>query len=884
MSLNAAASVVTSSSRFWAKLAHNRSAWHPLAAHSADVAAVTRRLLQEDSTLPTRLARLGGGDALSPPDIALVTFLAAIHDIGKVNHGFQERRHSNTRERRVPWEGHVRILLRSLSYSPLAQAIEDCVSPLQIDDDLLRTLWLAAICHHGQPYALKGRGAVDTAVNPARLWSYDPESGRKPLAEIRRLGRLAVRWSELEKTGSPGRVSADPRITHLFAGIVTLADWIASTETAFPLQPDAEEDLDRYWSCARERADRACREIGVVASRSVISLSGASLYERLFPAVFGSQTGNEPTELQEEAASMELPPPGSRILIESETGSGKTEAALALYLRLRNAGQVGGLMFALPTRATSRAMYERVSKSLSEMYGDDIPHVALAIGGADPEVHTANETLAAPELRYDDDDSVSRLRMWASKRAKKFLAAEIVVGTVDQALLSSLAVRHAHLRLAALSRHLLVVDEVHSHDRYMLEALRTVLDFHTAAGGMAVLMSATLSQAARDLLGKDGGGDPFAVATGRPYPVLSVSEADADWDDRAMKSAGEGKTVEWRLASEREGLKEALESATVGGRICILRNTVKDAQQTVEELEDLDATDYLWRPARSNFTPAYHSRYGHHDRRALDDDVLKVFGKGADSQSGGIILVSTQVVEQSLDVDFDLLVTDLCPVDVLLQRIGRLHRHTSRDHERRAPYGQPRAIVLAPPEPFEPTRDFRGPQGWGTVYKNLPALELTRRLIGEHSTIHLPADNRLLVEKAFHSSRWDELRAEGWDDPVNEIEGTEFSHVSAARDALLCFESTYSENASRYRKEARIRTRLGDDRVRVELDPPAPCWYAGSETIDHVDLRLREVEGTDVDLGDPRIGPGRTGTDNVMEYQLGDQILRYEPTGWKLRG
>ncbi len=868
---------------FWAKLNLECGRWHSLLAHSADVAAVAAQLLRPESPLAARLAHIAGGRTLEPELTAFLVFLAGIHDLGKVNHGFQECRHLRRADRRYSWEGHVTVVLRSLSQGEFVDTVESILRPALGEGVEPLVLFLAAICHHGRPYDSEDLASMGAAGRRG-LWKMDPLSGRDPLAEIRRIGEWVRRWAGLEKSGPVQGIPSDPRFSHLFTGIVTLADWIGSTEEAFPLTSGELLDPEKYWDHARELAIRACREIGVGGERKVAPLPSEGVYEAIFPHVFGQKTGNSPTGLQESIATIPIPKPGSRVLVEAPTGSGKTEAALALYARLRSAGQVGGLVFALPTRATAHAMAERISKALSNIYEGEPPSVTLAVGGEGPQVHCEGRVLSGRPLVYDDEgEGRSPLVFWASSHAKKFLAAEIVVGTVDQVLLAALAVKHAHLRLAGLSRSLLVVDEVHSHDRYMLQVLKTLLDFSTGSGGISLLMSATLSAAARSLLGDGGIEGSLEGEKAKPYPTVAVREPESDWTYKQISETTRSRQVSWEISDESTGLSEAIEAARRGARVCVLRNTVRDVLDASQKLCELGEPELLWRPAGSAHHPPYHARYTPQDRRVLDEAVLAAFGKNGKAQSRGCVLIATQVVEQSLDVDFDLLVTDLAPIEVLLQRIGRLHRHRSRDEVRPEGYRFPKVMILGRDVPFEPRRDFRASHGLGTVYPNQPALELTRRVICERQEIELPTMSRDLIEEVFHPEKLAGLASEeGWEPVLAEMEGKALGQSLHARDCVLLFDRDLSENAHRFRDERRIHTRLGDDTLRISLDPPVPCWYAIGEHSDHVDLSVARLREGDVDLGDPMLVEGAIGEDGVMEYPLGNRSVRYETSGWKV--
>lgn len=541
-------------------------------------------------------------------------------------------------------------------------------------------------------------------------------------------------------------------------------------------------------------------------------------------------------------------------------------------------------MFALPTRATAHAMFGRVEAAVRALFGPTAPQVTLAVGGAVP-LDSRKEAagVTVPQTYAEDDLQWRKLTAWATEHHKRFLASEIVVGTIDQALLGGLAIRHAHMRLAGLSRHFLVVDEVHSHDRYMLEVLRNLLSFQSHVGGVALLMSATLSSSARDILAP-AEADPGSLEEeiARPYPSLAVAAPGGGWRIETVSTGSKSRSISWALGDEDQGIREALAAARSGARVCILRNLVRDARRTVNDLLERGHGELLWRPPGTDQSPPYHAQYASGDRRRLDAEILREFGKGASSVEGGSIVVATQVVEQSLDVDFDYLVTDLAPVEILVQRLGRLHRHLGRTRSGARPHGYevPNALVLGPPEPFNPRPAARGDHGWGTVYRDWAPIELTRRLVAQNPTISLPEESRRLLESVYHPEAVSALRAEaGWGPVLDESEGVGLCHSLQAHQCILRFDQTYQENAERYRDESSIRTRLGDDTVMVQLTPSVRCWYA-DEYESFVPRRSEDVAKAGLDLSDPCVGPGQPDENGTMQYPFGKGTLAYEPTGW----
>ena len=285
-----------------------------------------------------------------------------------------------------------------------------------------------------------------------------------------------------------------------------------------------------------------------------------------------------------------------------------------------------------------------------------------------------------PEFRvqWSDGDRVDcDLTRWAAEQPKRYAAARFTVGTIDQALLAVLQVKHAHLRAACLVRHLLVIDEVHASDPYMRALVERLIELFRVCGGHVLLMSATLGAETRELLlGGRHSVPPIDETVAIPYPLLSTSFAGPI----PIRGDGYVKIVDvspapW-IDQPSAVAARAVEAVRQGAKVLVIRNTVRAAIETQLAVEALLPADdpNLFRVA--DVATLHHGRFAAEDRRRLDAAIEERLGKGSAAQP--VIVVATQTVEQSLDVDADLLLTDLCPIDVLLQRIGRLHRHRSR--------------------------------------------------------------------------------------------------------------------------------------------------------------------------------------------------------------
>jgi CRISPR-associated endonuclease/helicase Cas3 len=458
-----------------------------------------------------------------------------------------------------------------------------------------------------------------------------------------------------------------PAFHHAFAGLLMLADWLGSDTRFFPFAHGAAADRMAY---AGPVARRALREVGLAVEerRSAVVRLGFG-----FANLFG---GASPRPIQRDS----ILPTAKCVVLEAETGSGKTEAALWRFQHLFATGAVDGLYFALPTRAAASQMFARVKRFRDALFPPaDRPTVVLAVPGQVGADDARGHMLPGFTFEWNDrPDEAARQARWAAEHPKRFLAAQIAVGTVDQALLGAIATRHAHLRATALLRHLLVVDEVHASDRYMGTLLGNLLRGHLQAGGHALLLSATLGASTHArLLGTRC--LPLATAEAAPYPALTWAH---EGHSVVRKVDPEGTTKAVRLdpapliddAAAIAGI--ALKTAATGAKVLVIRNTVRAAIATAEALEAAagPAHPVLFRV--EGVATLHHGRFAPSDRQLLDAAVEAALGKASPAMPR--VVIGTQTLEQSLDLDADFLITDLCPVDVLLQRIGRLHRHGTR--------------------------------------------------------------------------------------------------------------------------------------------------------------------------------------------------------------
>lgn len=792
---------------------------HLLEHHLADVGACMEALLSQP-TIRGRLARAARRDDIDEATAARLAVFAALHDIGKVNVGFQtqiwqaEDWQGALRPR--GWgRGHTRDIVPVLNYDDRETAdwFFDALGfeeLLEWDADAGETtcgLFVATLSHHGEPLNLEG----GRQRNPSMWRAY---GGLDPKACVERISGLARIWFPAAFARDAPPLPSAPPFQHMFLGLCTLADWLGSNENFFQFQGAPQDD---YIATARIRAKRVVREIGLDISDQRADFGGAPSFQSLFEL-------NAPNSIQQAASDAPLDEP--LVVVESETGSGKTEAALWRFARMYADGLVDGLYFALPTRAAAVQIHGRVSLFAERMFtAADAPKPVLAAPGYIRFGDIKGERELQPYKVWWDSDATDH-RRWAAESAKRFLAAQIAVGTIDQAMMAALKVRHSHMRAACLARNLLVVDEVHASDAYMRRILEALLDAHIGAGGYALLMSATLGSDARHRLltrspmsAMDAPNMDDAVKAAYPS-VATVGEGIRPAGENAHRKRVRMEALPAMQDFDRTA-QRALQAARAGATTLVIRNTVRNAIATQQAIERAAADASMI--FTCNGTPTlHHGRFAAPDRHMLDAEVEALLGK--DTPSKGCVVVGTQTLEQSLDIDADLLITDLCPADVLLQRIGRLHRHT-RDN-RPDGYGQARCIALTPSDGDLSPLLSKTVNGLGTVYKDLRILEATRRLIHENPEWRIPEMNRRLVERATHPTALEAITAELGDDwrvHANEVEGELIADTMTASGVVMRLDKTfYGDNQDVIfgSMEERIRTRLGDEGIEVEFQPP----------------------------------------------------------------
>ena len=846
-------------------------AFHRLEHHCADVAACFEALIADD-VLALRFARAAGRDRpLDTVTSARLAVVAFLHDFAKLNAGFQfkVRDPGALPPNPPPRMSHIVEAFYCIEQPDMCEAL-GLYDLLAEWGEGLNALLLGALSHHGRPPRPPHGGS-----GPRSIW--EPFGGYDPVASASLLRKRAEAWFPRAFEHGP-TLPANPALAHLFAGVVALADQIGSDrERHFPFEPRADPD---YIDRARRQAREALAGRGLQRADWRAAAAGAD-----FHTMFGHPA---PRPLQAAVADAPLDTP--LLILESETGSGKTEAAVLRFAALLQAGLVDGLYFAVPTRAAAKQLHERVRRAVRALLpGSWADATALAVPG----YCVMGEASGRPEGGFrvfwdDGPDEALRVARWSAESVRHFLSAPAAVGTIDQALLAGLKVKWAHLRGAALSRSLLVVDEVHASDAYMTELLGTLLEGHLAVGGHALLMSATLGAAARTRFTSGRGQfevPPVAAAERAAYPCLTLAGRGAA-ATRPKAATGTPKAVSMEaqpwLDDDASIALAARTAAEEGAKVLVIRNTVASAQAVLDELAQLGA-DGMGLQVNGAGT-LHHSRFAVEDRRLLDDAVEAALGKRR-RPPGGCIVIGTQTLEQSLDIDADLLLADLCPVDVLLQRIGRLHRH---ENDRPGGYRQPRCIVLAPADGLERGLDgslmrhglgLRPGAPAGGIYRDLLGVEQTRRLIIDHPVWRIPEMNRMLVERATNPIGLEELARRlggAWVEHEALTFGIAAAEALIARRHSLDRRQPFDEDLAFPDLDEAVRTRLGEDGPRFELATAAPGPFGTPVRTFNLPAHLfgGAMPGTD-EIEAASLEPGTDGG----TLRVGAHAFRYDRTG-----
>lgn len=828
----------------WAKKSYNDGMmlWLPLMIHMKDSAVVAERLWNcwLSKGVKNTISDGTGGEEQAE---RLFVFLAAIHDLGKATPVFQAKlTRPLCRELDEQIEEKLKIAgvpLKSYHEFPYAAKTPHALATQILLQNAGCNSSVAAVlgAHHGKPpshVTLNACGVESYGFN----YHLEKEGKEAWISVQKELTEYALDLAEFSNIKDLPRPNMTAQV--LLSGLLVMTDWIASNEDYFPY-------IRLEDSAASLQTDKRIK-----SAWKQLSLSNpweadndwmnSDLYQERF--------GFESTTLQKTVTKTagDIDTPGILVL-EAPMGVGKTEAALACAEIFAEKTNRQGVFFALPTQATSDGIFPRLKNWISHLGQEAGYTISLAHGKAqfNEEYQSLKIFEGSTNIAVDEESGVF-VHEWFEGQKKSMLA-DFVVGTIDQLLLAALKQKHLMLRHLGLANKVVIIDECHAYDAYMGQYLNRALNWLGAYGVPVIVLSATLPAEKRqsvidaylnqDILPQQPK-DPLAGnktllketpswAQSREYPLITYTDG-IQVRQETVPTDGLTRNVELCFLSE-EALPEKLEELlSDGGCAGILVNTVKRAQAWAEELRIRFGEENV---------KLLHSRFLAPDRAEKERELLDEVGKpGTGKKRPALrIIVGTQVLEQSLDIDFDVMVTDLCPMDLLLQRIGRLHRHI-----RVRPLKLERAqcfIIGGDGENFESATE--------KIYGKY-LLMRTKALLPQQLT--LPADIPALVQDVYDENvafypkptGYDEAKKK-WEDLIADKEkrAKDFRIGPAWQDSAQTLVGWLDTDISQQQGEAAVRDT--DESIEVVLiqEKNGSCLYFLSDTEEGREIPLDEV-------------------------------------------
>lgn len=723
----------------WAKSPDTEGRWLTLSQHMQDSAAVGGWLI-ENWLAPGTLA-CGTDNGLSSECLRKVgIFLAGAHDVGKSTPAFAAQSAIlYAAMGQGGLTGNASVTGRQCHHTRTGFHLLLTFLQQKGLDRLSATTWAVVVAgHHGVvPSATELRQSLPTRYPD--FYGWEP-SARAAVWKARTTELLDEVWSmaglDAEDVSTWPALALGAQVT--LVGLVIMADWIASNTALFPLGP----------------AHPGRVESGVTAlrlPRPWRPQEAPESAEALFASRFDLFAGARPRPFQVSSvdAARWLPEHGL-LLLEAAPGEGKTEAALAAAEVLAQRFALGGAFVALPTQATTDAMFGRVISWLEHMGEDELPVGSTAWLGHSRRrlnrVYQGLPTVRLSEIHDEDACLQSRVAAHEWLTRKKALLATTVVATIDQLLLASLTLKHGALRFLGLATKVLIIDEVHAYDPFMRTHLVSLLQWLAELRVPVVMLSATLPSGIRQELVEAYAGptptvDPETSEKDAPYPRVTAAFRGGIRTWAPAPSGRASLVALQRITDDDDVIALRLEELLAdGGCALVVRNTVKAARRTAEAL----------RRRLPMQVECHHARFLAGDRQSNDERLLSQFGHpDLVAERGSIrptraVVVATQVAEISLDVDFDVLLTDLAPMDAIVQRIGRCHRH-----QRPRPHGlaDARCIVITDLAVDAPPRLSRGSVAvYGMALLLATAAQLEPRF---GNSLRLPDDIVPLVEGSY---------------------------------------------------------------------------------------------------------------------------------------
>jgi CRISPR-associated endonuclease/helicase Cas3 len=700
--------------QLWGKTVKDDPAtYHPALYHMLDAGHVARALLASEAPAHWKNSLASALRCDHDTVLLVAPWLVALHDLGKCSQAFQEMvpaQKSRLQEMGMPFSR--RSMSSSLTHPIIGAAVWPSLTkgPVgQLPDRLGEALRQVVAGHHG----------FWLAPGQARQAAQQLKSIEPGFWDQARIAAAQWLWDRLTPI-CPQRDTEDLSCAIMgLTGFTILCDWLASDERFF--RPAANVPPDDYLALSQARAQDAVAQAGFlhIAHSTAPTTFGGLFAYIASPRPLQSAVNAVPDEVLQEP---------TLAFIEAPTGEGKTEAALALAHRIGALRGSDALYYALPTMATSNSMYDRVNKYLHDDLGLDA-QCRLVHGQA-----YLLQDDAEPLLMNNGELESTMARSWFAP-LKKAVLAPFGVGTIDQAELAVLNVRHVALRCVGLAGKVVILDEVHAYDVYVTTIIERMLAWLRSLGSSVIVLSATLPTARRRALARAWGASATTPATMEGYPRFEVLSTAGHFVTTPA-TIQDGRTIGLGWLSFEQEAAEAkvrwlLEQVAQGGCACWITNTIAQAQALYGALRRLAPSDLP--------LDLIHSRFPLAQRKQIEGRIIERYGKNSADRRRGIV-VGTQVLEQSLDLDFDLMVSDLAPIDLLLQRAGRLHRHARPGR----PVAEARLWIN-----LSRQADGSADLGVNTYIYAEYILRRTLQTLDGRAKLNLPDDYRPLIEAVY---------------------------------------------------------------------------------------------------------------------------------------
>lgn len=698
--------------KYWAKTTQDRNPGISVFEHMLNVGCVARCLAEGTPNLLSRFQL----------EATTIGILAALHDLGKISPGFQRKCKAWLEDnglsriaRNGVWDTDMESDHGKITHAAIQKYLNDN------GVDCTAGKYLSAVLggHHGRLSPPNDRGFMPRGQITESGSGIDWEKERNGAAEAAR---------SLFESNLSGLAIDDmsPALWWL-AGLTSVADWIGSDERYFSVEGGMKLPQ------VVEVAKRCLVDIGCVRPQIIPALS----FHDLFHDTQKPDVQFKPNQMQSAALST-ITEPGVYV-IEAPMGMGKTEAALGAAYQLLVSGKASGIYFALPTQATSNRMHLRIAEFVKRI-------APVAVGSriihGNSWLMDQSATLSPVETAQDSLEDARTGRDWFSS-AKRALLAPFGVGTVDQALLGVVAAKHFFVRHFALAGKVVILDEVHSYDLYTGTLIDQLIKTLEGLGCTVIVLSATLSGKRRGQIVSIPDDNNTNVAE-HPYPLI-VGRREGNIFEPVAATPPASRDIEVTFNAGKDAISEVIKTAQQGGCVLWICNTVDTAQRQYRH--------FLNQAERCFPVGLLHSMFPFWRREKLEDEWMTRLGKDSTTRCGSI-LISTQIVEQSVDLDADLLITELAPTDMLLQRIGRLWRH---ERENR-PLSKPRMCIIEEEKSLDEfrqmgTKDIVEALG-GKAHVYDPYVLLRSLLVWqglERAAVSIPKQIRHLIEATYEA-------------------------------------------------------------------------------------------------------------------------------------